>query len=413
MLPNTPQIDLNGNGVIDPEESAGDRNGDGGVDRDEWLGSSASSRGSTNRSASTCSSGPGRQPPAGSAGGGNGRLTAARNPLRPEWSRRLDPSGGAVPESEAPLSLGINTIGNARNTTLSTGSASCIVAADGDIDLNGRGSIETYQGSPLFVESVSGGIRGGVPPVSASGSAVHRSPRHRDAVPPGGTSSDVPARRPAGADISSTRTETSTSAGSRLQSLSGSDIDDLQPRRLDRRGGELEILGSDRVRERLRHREGELRGRRHLRGGRQHRPLRQAGHQDRRRHHRCRHHDRCGRQSRRRRRWRISGTNVNIDVGGSISGSISATGSINVAGGSVAQGASLSAGASSPAPAPASDRTAAATRPAPSWRISPAPLRKSARRLPDRAAAATGERQVMIQVTSRVIGDSEDEKKRP
>ena len=124
VLPNAPQVDTNGNGKIDPEESTGDRNGDGVVDRSEWRGSSDvftridesqreylagpatqifSKRARFCRAAATAAHAPQRRPYVPSGRGGAIRLAAA------------------VPEAEAPFSLGINAIGNARNPTLPRG----------------------------------------------------------------------------------------------------------------------------------------------------------------------------------------------------------------------------------------------------------------------------------------------------
>jgi filamentous hemagglutinin family protein len=414
VLPNSPQVDTNANGKLDPDESSGDRNGDGGVDSSEWRGSSAvfthideSQREYLPAGSSAIFSNRGLIPP----GGGNGVVTAAESPYVPSGRGGQIRLAAAVPESEAPFSLGINAIGNARNTTLPTASAALFVAADGDIDLNGRGSIETYQGSRLVVESVSGGVRGGSPPVDATGSPFTG---RRGIVtlfrPPG--FGDAPASESGGGAIGVDTQEDVDVGGLALASLSGSDIT------IYSRDGSIDagvsspfsnpivfVSGSGAV---LVNYEG---GGIFAKGGNIGLFAKQdikigagisgagitidaggslvgggAG--------------------------GIAGTNVNIDVGGSISGSISATGSINVAGGSVAQGASLSAGGLvAGAGAGIGSNSGGNKASSELASLSGTASETAAAGFQTAHAVATGERQVMIQVTSRVIGEPEEAKK--
>ena len=382
VLPNRPEVDTNGNGVIDPEESTGDRNGDGGVDRNEWLGSSAvftrideSQRVYGSGTAGDLFSNRGLIPP----GGGDGVLSRAETPFVPSGRGGEIRLAAAVPEADAPFSLGINAIGNARNTTLPTGSASA----------RGRRGRGHRLERPRLDRDLSGQPAAGREREwrrarrAAAGQRfrcfVHRASRHRHAVPP------ARPRRCAGEFHRrwSDRRRRARGRGrgrTRARSALGKRHHDLHPRRLDRRRRELGVLESDGVRERFRRRARELPGWRHLRERRQHRALRQAGHQDRRRHHRCGHHHRRGREPRRRRRRRDlrhqrqhrrrrvdqrQHQRDRIDQRRAAARSPRARASQPVV--------------SSRARVRASGRTAVATRPARNWRASPAPPRKSAR----------------------------------
>jgi len=96
-------------------------------------------------------------------------LTPAESPFVPSGSGGSISLAAGIAPSLVASSLGISTIGNIRNEALPLGSATLFVAADRDIDLGGRGSIETYQGSAIQVTSVSGALRAGVPPPGFTG----------------------------------------------------------------------------------------------------------------------------------------------------------------------------------------------------------------------------------------------------
>jgi len=173
VLPNKPQLDLNGNGKIDPEENTGDRNGDGHVDASEWQGAPEvfAHLDASQRTINLDGPGPFFTPRTIFAG--DGSLTPDEAPY---VSTR--PSGGTIHLAGAfssgigvPLqgSLGLQTIGNVEDTALPVGSAKLDIVANDQIDLNARGSIETYQGGALFVESVGGGVSAASPPPGFTG----------------------------------------------------------------------------------------------------------------------------------------------------------------------------------------------------------------------------------------------------
>jgi hypothetical protein len=179
VLPNAPQVDLNGNGVIDPDESTGDRDGQPGVSASEWLGPPAAFT-ALDDSQRVFNLGAGLELGSGPIfssrlvieGGGDGVLTPAEAPYVPSGRGGnivLASAPAGVPAAQLPPTLGISTIGNVFTPTgqqpvLPTKSADLWVVAGGDIDLNTRGSIETDQGGRLVVESVAGGITAGNPP---------------------------------------------------------------------------------------------------------------------------------------------------------------------------------------------------------------------------------------------------------
>lgn len=412
VLPNAPQVDVNGNGKIDPEESTGDRNGDGVVDRSEWRGSTAvfTALDESQRVFSSLTSATAREV---LPGQGDDVITRSESPFVPSGRGGSIRLAAAVPESEAPFSLGINTIGNARNPALPTRSAALAVVSDGDIDLNGRGSIETYQGSPLFVQSVSGDVRGGAPPESENGDTFTG---RRGIVtlfrPPG--FGDSPASSSGGGSILVDAHGDVNVGGLALASLSGSDI------AIYSRDGSIDAGVSSPFTNPVVFVSGEGNvlvnysgGGIYANGGNIGLFAKQdikigagitgagitidAG------------GSLVGGGT-----GGISGSNVNIDVGGSISGSISASGSINVAGGSVAQGASLSAGGLvAGAGAGVGSNSGGNKASAELASLTGNASEVAAGGFQTASAIATGERQVMIQVTSRVIGEPEDEEKKP
>jgi len=340
VLPNAPQVDANGNGRIDPEESAGDRDGDGRVEASEWRGSP---------DVFTSIDEAQREYTLGTEenlfrsrlvlpGAGDGGLTPAETPYVPSGRGGKLSLAAALPVERAQLSLGLSTIGNVRNETLPAGSAELVVAADGDVDLGGRGSIETYQGSTALVESVSGGVHGGSPPEGFTGRrgivTLYRTAGFGDhpAEPTGGG--------PIGIDV-----ETDFDIGGlALAALSGSDIAIVS------RGGSIDAGQSSPFTDpsvfvdasgtvNVKYEGGgifanagdvSLLAKQDIRIGAgitgQNVNIDAGG-------------SLVGGGA-----GGISAGNVNINVSGSISGNISASGSINVSGGSVSQGASLSAG---------------------------------------------------------------------
>jgi len=339
VLPNAPQVDRNGNGRIDAEESAGDRNGDGHVDTSEWRGDPETFTNIDEAQREYVLGSPGsfvrRTVP---AGAGDQSLTPAESPFVPSGSGGSISLAAAISPSLVQSSLGISTVGNVRNPTLPLGSATLVVAADGDIDLGGRGSIETYQGGAIQVTSVSGGLRAGVPPPDFNGRrgivTLFREPGFNA----------KPAQATGGGRIGIDVEDDFTIGGLAVAALSGNDIAIVS------RDGSIEAGAGAQFSapsvfvspsgELIVNYEGagisagatgniDLIAKQDIRIG--------AG---------------------------ITGQNVNIDAGGSlvggtggitagnvsinvtgtIGGSISASGSINVAGGSVSQGTSLSAG---------------------------------------------------------------------
>jgi filamentous hemagglutinin family protein len=413
VLPNAPQVDTNANGRIDPEESTGDRDGVAGVDRDEWNGApDVFSRIDESQREYLSADDPAIFRSRGLIlpGGGDDILSAAETPVVPSGR------GGSIRLAadliEAPYTLGISAIGNARNTELPIGSAALYVAADGDIDLNGRGSIETYQGSRLAVQSVSGAVRGGIPPLKADGKSKFTGRRgivtlFRPPIP-----GNTPATETGGGAIGVDAHGDVDVGGLALAALSGSDITiysrdgsidagvsspfsnptvfgegsgalliDFEGGGIFANGGNVGLFAKQDIKigAGISGAGITIDAGGSLVGG--------AG--------------------------GISGTNVNIDVGGSISGSISASGSINVSGGSVAQGASLSAGGLvAGAGAGVGSNSGGNKASAELANLTGAASEVAAGGFQTAQAAATGERQVMIQVTSRVIGESEDEKDR-
>jgi len=181
VLPNAPQRDTNENGSIDPEESAGDRNGDGAVELSEWLGSPAvfSEIDQADRLYNLTPFGPpfARRPEfdASPKPLGDGSIAPEETPYVPSGrGGAIRLSMAAAPSPQLPAALfarGIRTIGNVSDPILPLPGASLFVAADGAIDLGTTGSIATYQGGRLVVESVSGAVREEEPP---EGSAATR-----------------------------------------------------------------------------------------------------------------------------------------------------------------------------------------------------------------------------------------------
>lgn len=340
VLPNAPQLDLDGNGRIDPHESTGDRDGDGAVDRSEWRGDDATftNLDEAQRVYTFAAAGPSFASRLVIPGAGDGGITAAESPFVPSGrGGRIELAAG-LPASQAPLSLGVSAIGNVRNARLPRGSADVEVAAAGTIDLGGRGSIETYQGGRIVVESVGGSVLAGTAPAGYSG--------RRGIVTLSRASGfgDAPAEPFGGGAIAVDAGLDFDIGGLAVAALSGGDIE------IASRGGSIDagesapfsspsvfvdpsgtvlvtytgggIYASTgnvtlaakqdvRIGAGITGNNINIDAGGSLLGG-------GAG--------------------------GISGANVNVNVSGSISGSISASGSVNIAGGSVSQGASLSAG---------------------------------------------------------------------
>ncbi|MCX5739288.1 MAG: hypothetical protein NTZ61_12490 [Proteobacteria bacterium] len=412
VLPNAPQADSNANGVIDPAESTGDRNGDGHVDRSEWLGATGvftsideSQRLYAGDASPEIFVKRGLIPP----GGGDGLLTPGETPYVPSGRGGAVELAAAVPAAQAQISRGINAIGNALNPTLLLGSADVIVAANGDIRLNGRGSIETYQGSRLVVESVSGAITAGSPPAGFTGRrgivTLFRGPGFGDrpANPSGGgaigidTEKDVSVGGLALAALSGSSITVYSRDGSIDAGVSSPFssprvfVDPSGTVLVNYEGGGIFATSSIGLFAKQDIKIGagitgttiSIDAGGSLVGG-------GAG--------------------------GISGTNVNINVSGSISGNISASGSINVSGGSVSQGASLSAGGIV-AGAGAGVGSNSGGGKASSELSSLSQQANTAADSFQKASAVgngsgSGQRTVMIQVTSRVIGDPKDDKNR-
>ena len=392
VVPNAPQVDVNGNGRIDPEESAGDRNGDGRVDRNEWRGSAGVFDGIDGRFVPL--------------GVGDGVLTPDETPFVSSGRGGSIRLAAALPTDRAPLSLGISTIGNVRNETVPAGSAELTVAADGDIDLGGRGSIETYQGSDLRVQSVSGGIRAGSAPAGFTGRrgivTLYRSAGFGDrpAAAAGGGPISVDAHGDfdigglalaalSGSDIAIVSRDGSIDAGesapfsnpSVFVDPSGTVNVKYEGGGIFANAGNIALLAKQDVRigAGITGQSIDIDAGGSLVGGGS------GG---------------------------ISGGNVSINVSGSISGNISASGSISVAGGSVSQGASLSAGGvvagagagvgSNASGGKVSTELSDITERA-------ATIGAGGFQTASAAANAGGHRGVMIQVTSRVIDDPDDD----
>jgi len=415
VLPNAPQLDLNGNGKIDPEESTGDRNGDGQVDLGEWRGSPAvfTHLDESQRTVSLASSGPIFSSRLVLPGAGDHSLTPAEAPYVPSGSGGAIQLAGAFASglgAELPLSLGLQTIGNVRDPVLPLGSANLSVVADQEIALGARGSIETYQGGRLFVESVSAGLSAGVPPSGFQGRrgivTLFRGPGFRNAP------ADPTGGGPIGIDVDGDF----NIGGLALAALSASDITvysrdgsidagvstpfsspnvfvdaggvvnvSYEGGGIFAGGGNLGLFVKKEVR---------------IGAGITGNTINIVA------------TDVSGGGT-----GAIHGTNVDISATGTISGTISASGSINVSGGATSQGASLSAGGI------VSGAGAGVGSNSGSGKVS-----SELNDLGDRAAqigaagfqtahalATEGHHGVVIQVTSRVIGEpeagSEDSKK--
>jgi filamentous hemagglutinin family protein len=79
-------------------------------------------------------------------------------------------NGGALelPTVQGTRIVGLQTTGNITNSKLPPGAASLTIVTGGDINLNSFGSVGSFQGGGIFIDSITGSFLGGTPPPKAS-----------------------------------------------------------------------------------------------------------------------------------------------------------------------------------------------------------------------------------------------------